>query len=146
MAAKIILVGAGGTGKTTFVHSLKCGQFDPVYTPTIGFHVIPVTFFDTIFNIWDCAGQEQFGVLKEHYWVGAKAALVFHNGDDETIQIADRYIADINRLHPNIPILVCCAKKDLLPQNHQTTDISLSCKMRDNVNEPLLKLYEILQE
>lgn len=52
---KIVLIGNGGVGKTTWVKSIY-GNFDESYKPTLGVEVHPITYGDTRFNIWDTAG------------------------------------------------------------------------------------------
>ncbi len=37
---KLVLVGDGGTGKTTFVKRHKSGEFEKKYEPTIGVEVV----------------------------------------------------------------------------------------------------------
>ena len=62
---KLVLVGAGGVGKTTFAKRHFTGEFQKKYEPTIGVIVYPLRFptnyGEIIFNVWDTAGQEQFG-------------------------------------------------------------------------------------
>ena len=61
---KLILVGDGGVGKTTFVKRHKTGEFEKKYVATVGAEVHPMKFVTSygtfIFNVWDTAGQEKF--------------------------------------------------------------------------------------
>ena len=65
---KLILVGDGGVGKTTFVKRHKTGEFEKKYVATLGVEVHPLTFHTNRgalkFNVWDTAGQEMFGGLR----------------------------------------------------------------------------------
>lgn len=54
---KILLVGDGGTGKTTFVKRHLTGEFEKKYIATIGVEVHPLTFSTNrgpiCLNVWD---------------------------------------------------------------------------------------------
>jgi hypothetical protein len=59
---KLILVGDGGVGKTTFVKRHLTGEFEKKYVATLGVEVHPLLFHTNRgpikFNVWDTAGQE----------------------------------------------------------------------------------------
>ena len=68
---KLILVGDGGVGKTTFVRRHLTGEFEKRYVATLGVEVHPLLFHTNRgqikFNVWDTAGQEKFGGLRDGY-------------------------------------------------------------------------------
>ena len=68
---KLVLVGDGGVGKTTFVKRHLTGEFEKKYIATLGVEVHPMPFFTScgkvLFNVWDTAGQEKFGGLRDGY-------------------------------------------------------------------------------
>merc|ERR1712216_1040343 len=70
---KLILVGDGGTGKTTFVKRHLTGEFEKKYLPTVGVAVHPLEFHTNCgpirFDCWDTAGQEKFGGLRDGYYI-----------------------------------------------------------------------------
>ena len=80
---KIVLIGDGGTGKTNFVESLKGTEFNSEYTATMGFEIsqlkIPSSSGDGNFEleIWDTAGQEKTGSLRDSYYQDAAGAILF---------------------------------------------------------------------
>ena len=57
---KIVLVGDGGVGKTTFVKRHLTGEFEKRYIATIGAEVHPLVFHTSrgpiMLNLWDTAG------------------------------------------------------------------------------------------
>ena len=60
---KLVLVGDGGVGKTTFVKRHETGEFEKKYVATVGAEVHPMEFHTDkgkiVFNVWDTAGQEK---------------------------------------------------------------------------------------
>lgn len=68
---KLLLVGDGGTGKTTFVKRHRTGEFEKKYIATQGVEVHPLGFMTNygpiVFKVWDTAGQEKFGGLRDGY-------------------------------------------------------------------------------
>ena len=66
---KLVLVGDGGVGKTTFVKRHLSGEFEKKYVATLGVEVRALDFVTTYgkirFNVWDTAGQEKVGGLRD---------------------------------------------------------------------------------
>ena len=69
---KLVLVGDGGIGKTTFVKRHLTGEFEKKYIATLGVGVHPLVFHTNqgaiCFNVWDTAGQENFGHLRDEFY------------------------------------------------------------------------------
>ncbi len=76
---KLVLVGDGGVGKTTFVKRHLTGEDEKKYEATVGVEVRPLDFHTTRgkirFNVWDTAGQEKFGGLRDGYYIGGLLCL-----------------------------------------------------------------------
>jgi GTP-binding nuclear protein Ran len=68
---KLVFVGDGGVGKTTFVKRHLTGEFERRYIATVGVEVHPMVFFTNRgqirFNVWDTAGQEKLSGLRDGY-------------------------------------------------------------------------------
>lgn len=116
---KIVLIGDGGVGKTSYVSRLRTGSFERKYIPTMGVEVHPLDYWETnnlndIFNIWDFAGQEKYGGCKEGYWKCASGAIVMF---DVTSKLSCKglhyWIENLNNTVPDIPIVICGNKVDI---------------------------------
>ena len=68
---KLVLVGDGGVGKTTFVKRHKTGEFEKKYVATVGaeVHTLDCTTDrgPSVVNVWDTAGQEKYAGLRDGY-------------------------------------------------------------------------------
>jgi len=88
------------------------------YVATLGVEVSPLTFFTNlgkvVFNVWDTAGQEKFGGLRDGYYVGGQAAIIMFDVTSrityKSVQIWHR---DLTRVCENIPIVLCGNKVDV---------------------------------
>jgi len=77
---KLVLVGDGGVGKTTLVKRHLTGEFEKKYIPTLGVEVHPLKFTTNCgvicFNVWDTAGQEKMGGLRDGYYIQGECAII----------------------------------------------------------------------
>ena len=81
---KIVLVGNGAVGKTTYVdriaNAANRSNAKKEYYPTLGVDVTPIIIQTNAgpicFNIWDCAGREEYRGLGDGYYVAADAAIL----------------------------------------------------------------------
>lgn len=115
---KLILVGDGGVGKTTFVKRHITGEFEKKYIATIGVEVHPMEFFTSKgkvkFNVWDTAGQEKLAGLKDGYYIDAHCAIIMFDVCSRiTYKNVPKWHRDINRIcGDNIPIVLVGNKVD----------------------------------
>ncbi|CAL9182207.1 unnamed protein product [Musa hybrid cultivar] len=138
---KLVLVGDGGTGKTTFVKRHLTGEFEKKYEPTIGVEVHPLDFFTNCgkirFNCWDTAGQEKFGGLRDGYYINGQCAIIMF---DVTARLTYKNVPtwhrDLCRVCENVPIVLCGNKVDV--KNRQVKAKQVTFHRKKN-----LQYYEI---
>lgn len=160
---KLILVGDGGVGKTTFVNRMKTGEFEKKYAATLGVGVYHIDFEteevgtkkkSTIrFNCWDTAGQERFGGLRDGYYIMGKACMVFYSLDEPLSQYnALNWARSVKKVCGDIPFVFVGAKSDM-NQVHIPCDTSefnnapsfaVSAKSYSNMEDPFLYLANCL--
>lgn len=112
-----MLIGDGGVGKTTFVKRHITGEFEKKYIATQGVEVSSITFYTNHgpikLGIWDTAGQEKLGGLREGYYIGANAAiLMFDVTTRITYRNVPKWYKDLTRICDNIPIVLVGNKVD----------------------------------
>ncbi|KAG7023545.1 GTP-binding nuclear protein Ran-3, partial [Cucurbita argyrosperma subsp. argyrosperma] len=138
---KLVIVGDGGTGKTTFVKRHITGEFEKKYEPTIGVEVHPLDFFTNCgkirFYCWDTAGQEKFGGLRDGYYIHGQCAIIMF---DVTARLTYKNVPtwhrDLCRVCENIPIVLCGNKVDV--KNRQVKAKQVTFHRKKN-----LQYYEI---
>merc|ERR1711871_347144 len=115
---KCLLVGDGGVGKTTFVKRHVTGEFEKKYVATIGVEVHPLPF-DTgrgriCFNVWDTAGQEKFGGLRDGYYIQGQCAIIMFDVTGRiTYKNVPVWYRDLVRVCDQIPIVLVGNKVDV---------------------------------
>ncbi|XP_020600250.1 uncharacterized protein LOC110039503 [Phalaenopsis equestris] len=138
---KLVIVGDGGTGKTTFVKRHLTGEFEKKYEPTIGVEVHPLDFHTNCgkirFYCWDTAGQEKFGGLRDGYYIHGQCAIIMF---DVTARLTYKNVPtwhrDLCRVCENIPIVLCGNKVDV--KNRQVKAKMVTFHRKKN-----LQYYEI---
>ena len=153
---KMILVGDGGVGKTTFVKRHLTGEFEKKYVATLGVEVRPLDFHTNVgkirFNVWDTAGQEKFGGLRDGYYIQGQCAIIMF---DVTARITYKHVPnwhrDLVRVCDNIPICLVGNKVDVKDRKVNAKQITfhrkknlqyydVSAKSNYNFEKPFLWL------
>ncbi|KAF8831182.1 hypothetical protein HHX47_DHR1000211 [Lentinula edodes] len=173
---KLVLVGDGGTGKTTFVkvsviaafvardrmliratpQRHLTGEFEKKYIATLGVEVHPLSFttnYGTIcFNVWDTAGQEKFGGLRDGYYIQGQCGIIMFDVTSRiTYKNVPNWHRDLERVCENIPIVLCGNKVDVKERKVKTGAVTfhrkknlqyfeISAKSNYNFEKPFLWL------
>jgi len=153
---KLILVGDGGTGKTTFVKRHLTGEFEKKYVATLGVEVHPLVFHTNRgpirFNCWDTAWQEKFGGLRDGYYIQGQAAIIMFDVTSRmTYKNVPNWHRDLVRVCENIPIVLCGNKVDIKDRKVKPKQITfhrkknlqyydISAKSNYNFEKPFLWL------
>lgn len=153
---KLVLVGDGGTGKTTFVKRHLTGEFEKKYIATLGVEVHPLVFYTNFgsiqFNCWDTAGQEKFGGLRDGYYIQGQCAIIMFDVTSRvTYKNVPNWHRDLIRVCENIPIVLCGNKVDVKERKVKAKTITfhrkknlqyydISAKSNYNFEKPFLWL------
>lgn len=157
---KMILVGDGGVGKTTFVKRHLTGEFERKYIATQGVEVHPMEFNTTKgrirFNVWDTAGQEKLSGLRDGYYIDAHCGIImFDVCSRVTYKSVPKWYKDITRICEGIPIVLVGNKVDeknrkvkakqiLFARKHGLQYFDISAKSNYQFEKPFVWLLKKL--
>jgi GTP-binding nuclear protein Ran len=111
---KIVFIGNGGCGKTTYIKMTRTANFESKYIPTMGVEVHPITMDGFVFNCWDCAGQERYGGLQEGYYFGAHTIMIcFTVYSKLEVNSIPFWIKMVRDILPDVNIILVGMKNDL---------------------------------
>lgn len=149
-------MGDGGTGKTTFVKRHLTGEFEKKYVSTLGAEVHPLVFHTNRgpikFQVWDTAGQEKFGRLRNGYYLKGQCAIIMFDVTSRvTYKNVPHWHRDLLRVCDSIPIVLAGNKVDMDDRKvqaesmvfHWETNLQyfdISAKSNYNVEKPFLWL------
>lgn len=112
-ALKVVLVGDGAVGKSSFVKMVRHREICEKYFPTEGADVIEIrTSAGKALQMWDCGGRIRG--LRDGYWIGAKAAIVmFSVNSVRSWNNVKEWVKSITTVCGDIPLVVVGTKVDL---------------------------------
>ena len=130
---KLVLIGDGGVGKTTFVKRHLTGEFEKKYIATLGVEVHPMPFFTNHgqikFNVWDTAGQEKLGGLRDGYYIGGHCGIIMFDVCARiTYSNVPKWYKDLTRVCENIPIVLVGNKVDVKDRKVKAKQITFHRK------------------
>ncbi|XP_076065609.1 GTP-binding nuclear protein Ran-like isoform X2 [Oratosquilla oratoria] len=157
---KIVVVGDGATGKTSFIARHDSEDFMKEYVATMGVEKTEVTVESThgefTLVFWDTAGQEKVGPLRDGYYKEADAAIImFDMTSRTTYKNVPNWHRDITKVCESIPIVLCANKTDVKEKKLKSKNLTYAAKnglglyeisVKDRVNlvEPLNFLLQRL--
>ena len=153
---KLVLVGDGGTGKTTFVKRHLTGEFEKRYHATQGVEVYPLGFTTNYgeikFEVWETAGQEKFGGIRDGYYINGQCGIIMFDVTSRiTYKNVPNWHRDLIRVCENIHVVLCGNKVDVKERKVKAKSITfhrkknlqyydISAKSNYNFEKPFLWL------
>ncbi|KAH1800004.1 hypothetical protein LV155_003756 [Aspergillus fumigatus] len=141
---------------TTFVKRHLTGEFEKKYIATLGVEVHPLTFTTNLgtiqFDVWDTAGQEKFGGLRDGYYINGQCGIIMFDVTSRiTYKNVPNWHRDLVRVCENIPIVLCGNKVDVKERKVKAKTITfhrkknlqyydISAKSNYNFEKPFLWL------
>ena len=158
---KLCILGDGGVGKTALLKNLLTNQFEKKYVATLGVEVHTLTFQTNVgdrrFNVWDTAGQEKFGGLRDGYYIQAQCGIVmFDVTSNITFKNVVNWMRDFHNVVGEAPVIVIGNKvdikdsrkvfeKDVLEKLGEVKYYEMSVKEGLNMTKPFLTLLKQLE-
>lgn len=122
---KIIILGNGGVGKTSFIYRYMNDNFAETIS-TIGASFVLKKWKSFYLGIWDTAGQERFSRISSYYSRGAQAAILAYDiTDRRTFENLTDYVQFLRDAEKGCFIVVIGTKLDLVredPRRRQVTE------------------------
>ncbi|MHA2046781.1 MAG: Rab family GTPase [Candidatus Thorarchaeota archaeon] len=141
---KVVMIGAGGSGKTALVNRFLTQKFSEEYIVTIGSQFAVKTVAVEAANghrvvvkmlVWDLAGQQRFDFIRGSYYRGSKGALlVFDTTRKSTWVELPKWIKETeDALGERIPIILLANKVDLLEHRVITSEMAMDFVREQNL-------------
>ncbi|EZF30844.1 GTP-binding nuclear protein GSP1/Ran, partial [Trichophyton interdigitale H6] len=141
---------------TTFVKRHLTGEFEKKYIATLGVEVHPLKFQTNLgaikFDVWDTAGQEKFGGLRDGYYINGQCGIIMFDVTSRiTYKNVPSWHRDLVRVCENVPIVLCGNKVDVKERKVKAKTITfhrkknlqyydISAKSNYNFEKPFLWL------
>lgn len=132
------------------------GEFEKKYIATQGVAVRPLGFFTNFgeikFEVWDTAGQEKFGGLRDGYYINGQCGIIMFDVTSRiTYKNVPNWHRDLVRVCENIPVVLCGNKVDVKERKVKAKAITfhrkknlqyydISAKSNYNFEKPFLWL------
>jgi GTP-binding nuclear protein Ran len=141
---KVVLLGDGGIGKTTYINTLLEVPFQHLhsYNPTLGVEVHSLYHTDQFLEIWDCAGQEKFQFDQVFIMNDADGVILFCDG---TSRISKKNLTFWKSVIPfGVPYVTVQLKSDINQKYAPNGRILVSSKTKYNIDVPFAALSSLM--
>lgn len=136
---KLVVVGDGMCGKTCLLLTFVQDEFPVVYIPTV-FETFVADMHldgkDMELALWDTAGQEDFGRLRQFSYPNASVFLIVFSIDslDSFENVADKWCPEINHFcGKNVPKILVGTKKDLRGKGKSTVSFEQGRQLAERI-------------
>lgn len=123
---EIVLIGAGGAGKTSLIQQYLNSYFPCKYTPTVtDQYRVPmrVNGEDMVIILWDTAGQDLYRLLpEEHYQAGKAFIMVYSVASEPSFRQTEKFRKELeeNRQpRDQVPLMLVANKADVPSDERQ---------------------------
>jgi GTP-binding nuclear protein Ran len=148
---KILLVGDGNVGKTTFRRRLLNKDWREVYIPSRWEGVSTITNGDVTFEIWDTCGVKDEKAAQRVYGHADGLVLMFSFDSLDSYLHLEKWLEETRAVTGDIPTVVCgnkadCEDRVIEPQEitftakHSLKYFEISTKTTLNCEKPLAYL------
>jgi small GTP-binding protein len=156
---KVILIGDGGTGKTSLVNQFVHRKFSSIYKTTIGVDITPYkttvkkTGENVRFVLWDMSGQTHFEKFRSRFYTGSSGALIVYDLTNAmSYRNVGQWIKECHNSCKAIPITLIGNKADLdelqilhaKPPMPDYPTVITSAKNNWNVEKAFFSLFETI--
>lgn len=141
---KVVMIGAGGSGKTALVNRFLTHKFSEEYIVTIGSQFAVKTVEVESANgrsvvvkmlVWDLAGQQRFDFIRGSYYRGSKGALLVYDTTRKSTWVElPKWIKETeDALGERIPIILLANKVDLEEHRVITSEMGMEFVRENNL-------------
>ena len=94
------------------------------------------------FNVWDTAGQEKFGGLRDGYYIGANCGIIMFDVTSRvTYKNVPNWHRDLVRVCEDLPIVLCGNKVDMKDRKVKAKQINFHRKKNLQVIDCIVRAF-----
>ncbi|XP_012864437.1 PREDICTED: ADP-ribosylation factor-like protein 9 [Dipodomys ordii] len=138
---KILVLGLDGAGKTSLLYSLASHKIQQSVTPTQGFNEVCITIDNNQMKFLEIGGSEPYRSQWEmHLSKGLLLIFVVDSADHNRLGEAKKYLHQLIKANPVLPLVVFAHKQDL-EAAYRITDIHDALELSQVGNNRKLFLF-----